>query len=87
LELKEKQGRPYSSVWVKRLAGVSILCDNILRMRYELKEGMAREIRIIKSRGSPHERRVRYFEITGKGMVVHTPALATRGRGLRKQRK
>jgi len=55
------------------LLGVSILCDNILQMRYyELKERMAREITIIKTRGSLHERRVMSFEITGKGMVVQT---------------
>ena len=54
------------------LPGVSILCDNILMMRYyESKERMAREILVIKTRGSVHERRVTAFEITGKGMVVH----------------
>jgi circadian clock protein KaiC len=54
------------------LPGVSILCDNILMMRYyELKERMAREIMVIKTRGSVHEKRVIPFEITEKGMVVH----------------
>jgi len=55
------------------LPGVSILCDNILLMRYyESKERMAREITIVKTRGSDHEKRVMPFEITGKGMVVYT---------------
>ena len=54
------------------LPGVSVLCDNILLMRYyELKERMARELMIVKTRGSDHEKRVIPFEITGKGMVVH----------------
>jgi PAS domain S-box-containing protein len=54
------------------LPGVSILCDNILVMRYyESKERMARELAVIKTRGSDHEKRVIPFEITGKGMVVH----------------
>jgi circadian clock protein KaiC len=54
------------------MPGVSILCDNILVMRYyESKEKMARELMVIKTRGSDHEKRVIPFEITGKGMVVH----------------
>ena len=54
------------------LPGVSILCDNILLMRYyESKERMARELMVVKTRGSDHEKRVTAFEITGKGMVVH----------------
>jgi circadian clock protein KaiC len=53
-------------------SGISILCDNIFLMRYyELKDRMAREIMIIKTRGSVHEKRVVPFEMTGKGMVVH----------------
>jgi circadian clock protein KaiC len=51
---------------------VSILCDNILMMRYyESKKRMARKLMVIKTRGSDHEKRVVPFEITGKGMVVH----------------
>jgi circadian clock protein KaiC len=53
-------------------SGISTLCDNILLMRYyELKDRMAREIIVVKTRGSVHEKRVMSFEITGKGMVVH----------------
>jgi len=53
-------------------SGISTLCDNIFLMRYyELKDRMAREIMVIKTRGSVHEKRVMSFEITGKGMVVH----------------
>jgi KaiC/GvpD/RAD55 family RecA-like ATPase len=32
---------------------------------------MARELMVVKTRGSDHEKRVTAFEITGKGMVVH----------------
>lgn len=64
------------------LPGISILCDNILQMRYrELKERIAREIIIIKTRGSAHETGVASFETTGKGIVVHTPTLATKKGG------
>ncbi len=57
---------------VEEQPGVSILCDNIFVMRYyESKERMARELMIVKTRGSGHEKRVIPFEITGKGMVVH----------------
>ena len=53
-------------------SGISTLCDNILLMRYyELKDRMAREIIVVKTRGSVHEKRVMSFEITEKGMVVH----------------
>ena len=53
-------------------SGISTLCDNILLMRYyELKDRMARELMVIKTRGSVHEKRVMSFEITDKGMVVH----------------
>jgi circadian clock protein KaiC len=54
-------------------SGVSTLCDNILLMRYyELKDRMAREIMVVKTRGSAHEKRVTAFEITGKGIVVQS---------------
>jgi circadian clock protein KaiC len=54
-------------------SGISTLCDNILLMRYyELKDRMAREIMVIKTRGSLHEKRVVPFEITGKGMIIPT---------------
>lgn len=52
-------------------SGVSTLADNIFVMRYrELENKMEREIFVMKTRGSPHEKRVVPFEITGKGMVV-----------------
>jgi circadian clock protein KaiC len=51
---------------------VSILCDNILLMRYdESKKEMARELMVVKTRGSGHDKRVIPFEITDRGMVVH----------------
>jgi KaiC/GvpD/RAD55 family RecA-like ATPase len=55
------------------LPNVSLLCDNILLMRYyESKKEMVRELMVVKTRGSGHEKHVMPFEITEKGMVVHT---------------
>jgi len=54
-------------------SGVSSLADNIILMQYyALKDRMAREILIIKTRGSPHEKRLMTFEITDRGIVVQT---------------
>ncbi len=59
------------TVAATRESGASTLADNILIMRYrELKDRMTREIAVIKTRGSPHEKRVMPFEITDKGIVV-----------------
>lgn len=53
-------------------SGVSTLADNVLVLRYlEVKKELAREIMVLKARGSPHEKRIMPFEITGRGMVVH----------------
>jgi circadian clock protein KaiC len=74
---KEKSLTVFLTSWTGKaqaaeLPGVSILFDNILLMRYdESKKETARELTIVKTRGSGHEKRVIPFEITEKGMVVH----------------
>ena len=52
-------------------SGVPSLADNIFVMRYrELENEMRREIFIMKTRGSPHEKQAKSFKITGKGIVI-----------------
>ena len=52
-------------------SGISTLADNIILMRYkEVEKTMTREIVILKTRGTTHERKVRLFEITGRGIVL-----------------
>jgi circadian clock protein KaiC len=59
------------TVVTTRMSDISTLADNILIMRYrELENKIAREIFVMKTRGSLHEKRVMPFEITDKGMVV-----------------
>jgi KaiC/GvpD/RAD55 family RecA-like ATPase len=42
-------------------------------MRYfEIKDKMGREVVVLKSRGSMHEKKVVPFEITGSGINVQT---------------
>ena len=54
-------------------SAASTLADNILIMRYhELENRMTREILVMKTRGSDHEKLAMSFEITDKGIVVHT---------------
>lgn len=51
---------------------ISTLADNMIVMRYyELKDRLAKEILIVKTRGSDHEKRIVTFEITDEGMIVH----------------
>ena len=53
-------------------SGVSTLADNIIVMRYyELKDRLAREMLVVKTRGSPHDKRVTTFDTTGKGIVIN----------------
>ena len=46
------------------------MADNILVMRYELKD-LAREVAANRPRGSAHAMRVTSFDITALGLVVH----------------
>jgi circadian clock protein KaiC len=56
---------------ITRTSEISTLADNILIMRYrELENKIAREIFVMKTRRSHHEKQVMPFEITDKGMVV-----------------
>jgi len=52
-------------------SGISTLADNIILMRYkEVEKTMTREIVILKTRGTTHERKVKAFEITDRGIVL-----------------
>jgi len=56
---------------ITRTSEISTLADNILIMRYrELENKISREILVMKTRRSRHEKQVMPFEITDKGMVV-----------------
>jgi circadian clock protein KaiC len=51
-------------------SGISTLADNIILMRYnEVKNRLTREMVVLKTRGTAHERRVVAFEITERGIV------------------
>jgi len=52
---------------------ISTLADNIILMRYlEIKDRMEREMLVLKTRGSEHEKKTVPFEITGNGINVQT---------------
>jgi circadian clock protein KaiC len=54
-----------------RTSEISTLADNIFLIRYrELENKTAREILVMKMRGSPHETQVMPFKITDKGIVL-----------------
>jgi circadian clock protein KaiC len=54
-------------------SGISTLADNIILMRYnEVEKTMTREIVILKTRGTAHERKVRPFEIGDRGILLST---------------
>jgi len=51
-------------------SGISTLADNIILMRYnEVKKMLAREMVVLKTRGTAHERKVMPFEITERGIA------------------
>lgn len=53
--------------------GASSISDNIILLRYyELKERAGKELKIVKTRGSEHDRRIVSFEIGEKGLVVES---------------
>jgi circadian clock protein KaiC len=63
----------YGTTEVNKATEVSTLADNIIMMRYfEIKDTMGREIVILKTRGSAHDKKAVSFEITGRGMNVQT---------------
>jgi circadian clock protein KaiC len=50
---------------------VSTLVDNIISLRdVELESALRRPLIIFKARGTAHDREIREFEITSKGMIV-----------------
>jgi len=52
-------------------SGISTLADNIILMRYnEVEKILMREMMILKTRGAEHERKVKPFEITKRGIVL-----------------
>jgi circadian clock protein KaiC len=54
-----------------RTSGISTMADNIVILRYfEFKDRMGREMAVLKSRGSGHEKKAVPFEITGSGIIV-----------------
>jgi circadian clock protein KaiC len=51
-------------------SGISTLADNIILMRYnEVEKMMTREMVVLKTRGTAHERKVKTFEIAERGIV------------------
>ncbi len=63
----------YGTIEANKATEISTLADNIIIMRYfEIKDTMEREIVILKTRGSAHEKKAVSFEITGSGMNVQT---------------
>jgi len=53
-------------------SAVSTVADNIILMRHrEAKNRLVSEMVVLKTRGAAHETRVRPFEVTGRGIVLH----------------
>jgi len=49
---------------------ISIMCDNILLLRFTPDKVMERTIRVIKTRGSAHDNEERTLNITGHGLEI-----------------
>ena len=63
----------YGTTEANKATEISTLADNIIILRYfEVKDTMGREIVILKTRGSAHDKKAVPFEITGSGMNVQT---------------
>jgi len=63
----------YGTIEIVKTSEVSTLADNIIMMRYfEVKNRMGKEVLILKTRGSAHDKEAVPFEITGSGMNVQT---------------
>jgi circadian clock protein KaiC len=53
------------------VSGISTLADNIIVMRYDERgDRMVKEFFVMKSRGSPHDKRIAEFEISEKGLTI-----------------
>ncbi len=54
--------------------GASFLVDSVILLRFiEIQSAIKKGLIILKMRGSDHDKRLREFEITGKGIVVREP--------------
>ena len=63
----------YGTIEANKATEISTLADNIIILRYfEIKDTMGREIVILKTRGSAHDKKAVPFEITGSGMNIQT---------------
>jgi circadian clock protein KaiC len=63
----------HGTIEAARSSEISTLADNIILMRYlEIKDRMEREMLVLKTRGSEHEKKTVPFEITGSGINVQT---------------
>jgi circadian clock protein KaiC len=52
-------------------AGISTLADNIILMRFnEVEKIMMREMVVLKTRGTAHEKKVKLYEITERGIAL-----------------
>jgi circadian clock protein KaiC len=61
----------YGTIEAIRSSEISTLADNIVILRYfEIKDRMGREMLVLKTRGSVHEKKAVSFEITGSGINV-----------------
>ena len=63
----------HGTIEAARSSEISTLADNIVLLRYfEIKDRMGREMLVLKTRGSEHEKKTVPFEITGSGINVQT---------------
>ena len=60
--------------------GVSFVVDNVILLRYvELSGRIGRAINIMKVRGAPHSKEIRFFEITSDGIHINEVIQAQTG--------
>jgi circadian clock protein KaiC len=63
----------YGAIEAVKSSEISTLTDNIIIMRYfEIKDRMGREMLVLKTRGSDHEKKTIPYEITDSGTKVQT---------------
>src|SRR4030043_2169944 len=63
----------YGTIEAVRSSEISTMADNIVILRYfEIKDRRGREMLVLKTRGSEHEKKTELFEITGSGINVQT---------------
>jgi circadian clock protein KaiC len=63
----------HGTIEATKASEISTLADNLIILRYfEIKDRMGREMLVLKTRGSEHEKKAMLFEITGSGINVQT---------------